>query len=259
MLKPNRVTLFNIFASRMNKTTFNKNCSIRCFSTSTSCLASPLSNDITDSDSSSSSEVSENRSQHGYETDSNRSFFVEGTDAMAEAPPHTIPEDQLRRYIHDVADINRHPEKAAADGEEETELAEHWLNREPELREELRRRKDAGMIPDSPSDYGYSSASNPESQESGVSNRSGSATAGADTGADNNSGAGITSDVVTATSSALDAGGSGSNAPASSTSTNKRKFEGDDQSSTQPSKSFRQDSSDVTGDTEPFDFSGGDD
>nr|YP_009262098.1 hypothetical protein [Chrysoporthe deuterocubensis]AMX22173.1 hypothetical protein [Chrysoporthe deuterocubensis] len=44
-----------------------------------------------------------------------------------------------------------------------------------------------------------------------------------------------------------------------SSSTNKRKFEEDENSSTQPSKSFKQDSSDVTGDTEPYDICGGED
>lgn len=252
MLKCQNVTLFNLSPSRMNKTTLKS--SVRRFSTSTSWKASPLSNAITDSDSPQPSEVPETHSQQGYETDSNRSYFAEGADAMAEAPVEDIPEDQLRKYIHDTADINRNPERGLV-RPMDTELAQHWADREPALREELRRRKDAGMIPDSPSDYGYTSASDAESQESGVSNKSGSATAGAN----NNSGAGITSDVATATSSGIDAGGSGSNAPASSPSTNKRKFEGDDQSSSQPSKSFRQDSSDVTGDTEPFDFCGGDD
>lgn len=42
-------------------------------------------------------------------------------------------------------------------------------------------------------------------------------------------------------------------------STNKKKFEEDEDSSTQVSKKFKQNSSDVTGDTEPFDFCGGDD
>jgi hypothetical protein len=57
---------------------------------------------------------------------------------------------------------------------------------------------------------------------------------------------------------------SGGNSGNGSSSTNKRNFEGyDDNKSadTQPSESkrFKQDSSDITGDTEPFDFGGGDD
>ena len=39
----------------------------------------------------------------------------------------------------------------------------------------------------------------------------------------------------------------------------KRKLEEEGESSTQPSKKFKQDSSDITGDTEPFDIGGGDD
>jgi hypothetical protein len=38
---------------------------------------------------------------------------------------------------------------------------------------------------------------------------------------------------------------------------NKRKFEADEESSVQPAKRFKQDTSDITGDTEPFDFCGG--
>ena len=43
-----------------------------------------------------------------------------------------------------------------------------------------------------------------------------------------------------------------------SSSNNKRKFEEDSESNVQP-KDFKQDTSDITGDTEPFDFLGGDD
>jgi hypothetical protein len=45
----------------------------------------------------------------------------------------------------------------------------------------------------------------------------------------------------------------------SSSISEKRKFEQDEESSTQLSKSFKQDSSDITSDTELFDFCGGDD
>jgi len=44
-----------------------------------------------------------------------------------------------------------------------------------------------------------------------------------------------------------------------SESSTKRKFEDDSDSSVQPPKKFKQDSSDITGETEPFDFCGGDD
>jgi hypothetical protein len=42
-------------------------------------------------------------------------------------------------------------------------------------------------------------------------------------------------------------------------SSTKRKFNDDSDSSIQPPKKFKQDSSDITGETEPFDFGGGDD
>jgi len=60
----------------------------------------------------------------GYETDSNRSFFEEGADSMADYPARDIPEDHLRRYIKDTGDINRHPEKAGIEREEDQEFRE---------------------------------------------------------------------------------------------------------------------------------------
>lgn len=47
--------------------------------------------------------------------------------------------------------------------------------------------------------------------------------------------------------------------PIASSSSTKRKFEQDEGSDAKPSKSIKQDSSDITSDTEPFDFCGGDD
>jgi hypothetical protein len=44
-----------------------------------------------------------------------------------------------------------------------------------------------------------------------------------------------------------------------SESSTKRKFEDEAESSIQPPKKSKQDSSDITGETEPFDFWGGDD
>jgi hypothetical protein len=48
----------------------------------------------------------------GYETDSNRSFFEEGADAMSDYPATNLPDDHLRRFITDTKDIVRNPNTA---------------------------------------------------------------------------------------------------------------------------------------------------
>ncbi|KAE8440697.1 hypothetical protein EG329_006793 [Mollisiaceae sp. DMI_Dod_QoI] len=122
------------------------------------------------------------------------------------------------------------------------------MDRNQELRDELRRRKDERILTDTPSPRSFHDPNSP---------LDGAAGTGQD---DNNS----PSDSPAYTGQ--DDNNSPSDSPAytgqddnTSSSTNKRKFEADDESSTQPSKTFKQDSSDITSATEPFDFGGGDD
>jgi len=67
------------------------------------------------------------QSDDGYGSDSDRSFFEEGADAMDDYPAEELPEDFLRQYIHDTGDIVRHPEKAGIDGDRpgNAELRQH--------------------------------------------------------------------------------------------------------------------------------------
>jgi hypothetical protein len=163
-----------------------------------------------------------NNSDGGYETDSNRSFWEEGVDAMAVHPVGEIPEVYLRQYIEETQDIVDNPELGSA--VEDPELHQIWVDRNQELRDELRRREDVGMIAPS-----------------------------------NSSGPGDNQGIVTANNSESNNNeneGSENNTAASSSS-NKRKFE-DDGESAGPSRSF-QDSRDITNDTEPFDFCSSDD
>jgi len=190
-------------------------------------LSSPLP--VSDNNSPSSS-----GGESGYRTDSLRSYFEEGADAMVDHPTETIPEDHLRRYIRDLRYIVSNPYETGLS--EEPELAQEYIRRSRDLREELRFRKDEGMIPDSSSDSGATEY-DPVSSDS--------------------SDAGISSDVDRGTSDGV--GVSSGDIEASTSSTNKRKFEEDGESSTQPSKSFKQYSSDISGDTEPYDFMGGED
>jgi len=115
------------------------------------------------------------------------------------------------------------------------------------------------MIPDSSSDSGateYDPVSS-DSSDAGISSDVDRGTSDGVGVSSDNSGAGISSDVGRGTSDGV--GVSSGDIEASTSSTNKRKFEEDGESSTQPSKSFKQDSSNISGDTEPYDFMGGED
>ena len=152
----------------------------------------------------------------GYATDSNRSFFEEGTDAMMVHPVRDIPEDHLRRYIEDTGEIVDNPEEIVGPEEDgASEILQEYSDRHEELKEELNRRECEGWtnLPVS-ADSESNTNNNPESASS------------------------VNKD---------------------SESSTKRKFEDDSDSSIQPPKKFKQDSSDITGETEPFDFCGGDD
>jgi len=151
----------------------------------------------------------------GYATDSNRSFFEEGTDAMMVHPVRDIPEDHLRRYIEDTGEIVDNPEEIVGPEEDgASEIIQEYTDRHEELKEELHRREREGWtnLPVS-ADSESNTNNNPESASS------------------------VNKD---------------------SESSTKRKFEDDSDSSIQPPKKFKQDSSDITGETEPFDFCGGD-
>lgn len=109
----------------------------------------------------------------GYKTDSNRSFFEEGADAMTDFPVRELPDDHLRRFAKDTAKVCRDPWRAGIGGEENQRYQEKWQERHEELRQEIRRRKDEGTIPDSPSaDYDNLSRSSSENEEQNTSNPS---------------------------------------------------------------------------------------
>jgi hypothetical protein len=86
----------------------------------------------------------------GYESNSDRSFFEEGVDAMEHHPAQDLPDDILRKYKHDLGDIVRHPWKAGIDGDRSgnAELRQEKAERYQELKDELQRRKDEGIIPE---------------------------------------------------------------------------------------------------------------
>ena len=98
----------------------------------------------------SSSDSPSSSSDDGYRSDSNRSYFEEGADAMVNYPVADLPEDQLRRYIEDTDDIQRNPHLAGLDDDSDPSnavLRQQWADRNSELRQELTRRMDEGLIP----------------------------------------------------------------------------------------------------------------
>jgi hypothetical protein len=89
---------------------------IRSFTTT---LRNQADSDNNDNNSSNNNSPRSSDGGSGYETDSNRSFYEEGADAMVSHPAGEIPEDHLRRYIKDTAEIMRYPEEAGIKGDED--------------------------------------------------------------------------------------------------------------------------------------------
>ncbi len=268
-----------------NLTYFKCKLGVKYFSTSTSYLVSPLNSNLpldgnnaqegnnSPSDSNNSQEgynspSDSNNSQEGYNSssdsnypqednnspeddggyasDPNAEYFHEGADAMMYHPVNEIPEDHIREYINATGEVSRYPEEAAA--EPGDSLHQEWMDRNAELRRELRYRKDAGMVPDSPSPRSYHNPNSP--LDDAADTRQDANTSPLDGAADTRQ---------DANTSPLDGAAYTGQDASTSSSTNKRKFEAEDESSTQSSKSFKQDSSDITSATEPFSFGDGDD
>jgi hypothetical protein len=188
-------------------------------------------------DSSSSSPDYDSDEESGYATDSNRAYFEEATDAMAEHPVEEIPDDQLDRYIADVTDIVNNPEEAGLEGNDplSTSTRQAWADRLDELRDEASLRVSLPMGY-RPSGY-YESESGYNIPESGNNIPE---TGDNNTESGNNiSETGDSVKYITETGDNADRNDSN----IASSSTNKRKFEADDESSTQPTKDFNQASS----------------
>lgn len=160
----------------------------------------------------------------GYETDSNRSFHEGTTHALGTADPRTLPDAVLREFIGDSADIVRHPEVVDIqdrEGENNSSSRDAWVNRNTELRDELLSRIENRTTERQDSDEQLLATPLPSDDEKEK---------------------------------------SPSQDPVPSSSLSKRKFDDDDNDNNQPDKKvFKQDSSDVHPDCEPFDFMGGDD
>ncbi len=161
--------------------------------------------DNDESNHNSDNDESNHSSGDGYETNSNRSYYDEGADAMVEGPVEDIPEVNLREYINATLEIVRYPSLASLSRDDpyEAEMIQTYADRHEELVQEWVRRQTEGIIRPDDDPFDSSTSSTPSDTEN-VESQGGIA--------------------------------SGDNDPASSSSTNKRKFEGDDSSSNQPSK-----------------------
>ena len=204
-------------------------------------------------------------SEDGYRSDSNRSYFEEGTDAMVYHPVGEIAEDQLRRYITDTREIMHHPCEAGGELDDmdprNDDIRQIFGDRNQELRQELRQRKESGMVPDSPSENSDITvlSTTSENNSGNVSNNkndtASSSSIPADSASTNKSK--FIEDAESSTqpskeefkqdtSDNLPDVDNSSNIPSASFSTHKRKFDEDDGSSIQPSKKIKQESSDNT-------------
>lgn len=146
---------------------------------------------------------------------------------MMDGNVRRVPETHIREYIKTTGDIAKYPENIMI--ERGDELHQTYIDRHDELREELRRRKDMNIIPDSPSpkpaeSYGMSETEDTQAPHKGNSSKS----------IPISSLLNPTSDENKASSSAT------------GESSVKRKYESSDLSDSQPSKKFKQDSADIT-------------
>jgi NADH-ubiquinone oxidoreductase chain 5 len=169
----------------------------------------------------------------GYETDSNRSYWEQGDDAMVAGPPKEIPLDQLRRYIKDTDQISRFPKVAHLEGDQHGTMRQFYADRNRELRDEYRRRQQEGIVEERGSVSPYP---DPIFAPSEAGSPSGSSSGGSPAAP---SGGGLPSG---------SSSGSGPAAPSGDesglTSDLKRKRSNDDLP--EESKRFKQDSSDLT-------------
>jgi NADH-ubiquinone oxidoreductase chain 5 len=213
------------------------------------------------------SNPSEGDNDSAFEEGPDHDYYDDYGDAVLNTPAKDVPETVIVDYIKQTGDIAKYPENGGAEANDSVHVSN--INRNAELREELRRRKRDGEVPNAPSPSPAPSdgMSEPDNTQALVKT-------------DKNMPSGInsTNDQTNASSSGKrkydsedqsDAEGSpiltkkikleANNEGTAGESSSKRKYESDDESSSQPLKKFKQDSSDITSDTEPFDFGGGDD
>ena len=267
---------------------FKSRTQVKLFSTGSIMLASPLSGNLdaeggnSDNNSDAEGGNSDNNSDAeggnfdnnsdsdgGYESLPDGDLYDEGADAMVEGDVKKIPEVHIREYIKSTGDIAGDP-YGNIEETKGSELHNQYIDRYKELRAELRVRKDSGIIPDSPSPESYQSynseSGNLESDNEDNLKGTSSDSVNPESNSKKNTAANdsavedpATGSIGSHIASYLGVGGNSGNSGNSDNTSSKRKFEADVESSTPTAKRFKQDSSDITNSTEPFDFGGGDD
>jgi hypothetical protein len=159
----------------------------------------------------------------GYESDENRAHHQGASDALIYDDPTSLPDGVLREFIRDTRNIVRNPQEAQLQdnpGEDNSQYLSSWANRNRELRDELQSR------------IANRTTERQDSDEELL---------------------------TTPVSSDEDSPMPDCNPNPSSS---KRKFDDDDEDNDNnppAKKPFKQDSSDILPDCEPYDITGGDD
>nr|YP_008965323.1 hypothetical protein [Rhynchosporium agropyri]AHC02303.1 hypothetical protein [Rhynchosporium agropyri] len=213
--------------------------------------------------------------ESGYGSDPDGEYYDEGADAMVYAPVENIPERNIREYITATKDISQHPIEVDnhRDDSDSAEGRQVYYDRHFELKAELRLRKTQGVVVDSDSDDDGSCATchtplhagpdvpsnkprgevaNTEVANTDVANTEVANTEVANTDVANTDAIIGTPAVDTLALLNKSEADDQSSAQSNSTS-NKRKFEADEDSSSQRRPGY-QDSSDITADTEPMSY-----
>ena len=168
----------------------------------------------------------------GYESQPDMEMWDDGAEAMMNAPVKNVPEFHIREYIRTTGRIKRYPADAEIDPVEDRSCYQEWVDRNTELRNELERRKQNGTIPYSPSAGSYTSTADANSVNENTTQNPNNAHNENTTQNPNNDGdANIEQNpnkgnITDAVQNYSDSG----------STSNKRKFESDNESSTQPDK-----------------------
>lgn len=228
---------------------------IKCFSVLSSLLADknlPLESENSKKKSLCSSCQNKNENKNESESDSEDSSFKSHFLRAGYYPASVLSEDYLRKYIDYSEVVVRNLEGADTETDSYQETHDKWADRNRELRNELERRENEGLIAtklkesaNSSSNDNQDSSSNRPASDTGYIGSQGDAVKG-------NAGG-------TETSSSIESAVDKANNEKDLSLRNKKKLVEGEDSTIQPSKIPKQDSSDITSDTEPYDITGGED
>lgn len=219
------------------------------------------SNSEEESPANESNESNNSNNDAGYNPD--YYSYEETLNIIANKPAKEMHTED-REAIKETEYIKRNPAEAGIDHDKDTESlrGENWAERSQELREELRRRKDDGEISDTAStEYNSDDASpngggDSQSEDGSDSDEIDRGTEDHNNPGEDGSGSDRSDRGTEDPNNPGDGSGGGVDSVDGDPSTEtKRKVEDEDESnSPAPAKRFKQDSSDVTSETEPMEY-----